>query len=893
MRLIYILLLSLVLNGLVAQDVRETVIFEEFSNTSLTKVIRTLKNKYKIKFAYDDALISGLAISGSYNNVSITDFLEEILPGKGIDYQVLNGKFILIPKIIEPDSAVPTLYNFTLSGSVRDRLTGETLPNALVRVAGSSRGTITNKDGRFLLPNVPSDTSTIEITYLGYNVSSTKLTPKDNTSAMNVEMRERTTRIPGVTVESIPSETIKIGEDVGQLSINPRSLMNVPSFGELDIFRSLQLLPGISGTDETAGGLSIRGSDPSQNLVKFDGFTIYRLDHFFGVFSAINADAVKDIQVYKSGFSPKYGDRVGGVIDITGKSGSRIKPEFNVGMNMLSARFGIQAPLFGKKGSFILTGRRSFTDILQTELYKNLITRARENSSEVEELTFGDESDNIIPDFHFSDINAKFSYQSTEDELLSVTYYRGNDNLKTDSERLFQDSPNNFSIQDMLQERAKWGNEGFGFSWSKQWNRQYYSRVTLGRSNFFEDYSYNYQFDLNDNGRNEQFDYTVLRDNNIEDTQFAFDNEVFVNQNHRIDFGLNMSKIVIDYNIKVNDDVNPIEKDDGRIYGIYVNEKFTPNEKLILEAGLRYTVTGLTFTNFISPRMSMRYQGTPELGVKLSLGRYQQLVHQVVQDDPFTNNQTFWALADDLGLPPLASTNFAGGFNYKKNGWNLDVEYFSKSVQGLFQFNVSHVLRGNGTVPEPELTFTGGLGNSNGVDILLQKDTRNYSGWLAYTYLQSTNRFGAINRGQTLPSLQDQRHEIKFVNMLDFKRFNISATWIYGSGKPYLQPQINFIRDAQGRIQEFEIDNTRKTVQRLPVYNRIDLSMAYKFGGPKFGGDLGISILNLMGRRNVRGRQLDIGVLEGARGQRTIDESIFRDLVLLDFTPSLFLNIKF
>jgi ferric enterobactin receptor len=891
----YVLIFCLIVSVLHSQDVRQTPIFEEFENTPLTKVIKTLKKKYKIKFAFDDALVTGLTISGSFQNVTVSDFLDEILPVNGINYQVLNNKYILVPKAIEVDTASPTLFNFTLSGIVTDRMTGETLPNALVRVKGSSQGTVTNKDGRFLLPNVPSDTAKIEITYLGYKVNSPKLAPGADRKAFKVEMQEETTMIKGITVRSIPSETIKIGEGVGQSSINPRNLANLPSLGELDIFRSLQLLPGISGTDETSSGLNIRGSEPSHNLMLFDGFTLYKLDHFFGLFSAINADAVKDIQVFKSGFVPKYGGRIAGVVDITGKSGSKLKPEFSIGLNMLSARFSAQAPILNKKGSVILSARRSYTDFIQTNLYKDLFGLVRENSSEIEQLRFEDQNDDIVPNFYFYDINAKISYQPSNQDLFSLTFYTGTDRLSNQDERSFEDNNNNIHISDILDEEANWGNNGISFGWSRQWNRKYYSRITLSNSNFFEDYYYDYQFDLNSIGRNERFDYTSSKYNNIRESQLIFENEVYVNRENRVDFGLNVNKIEMNYElIKKEDSEETVVYDDGgTIYGLYFNEKYTPNEKVTIEAGLRYTVTGLVLNNFLSPRLSLQYKPNPIFGIKLSAGRYQQLIHEVLEDDPFTGKSSYWSLADDINLPALKSNNFTAGFNISDNGWNLDVEYFNKYVEGTSIFTVSQLIE-NGQ-RELELTFAEGTSEISGIDVLLQKDTRQYSGWMAYTLLHAVNQYDSLNMGQEIRSPQDQRHEFKFVNMLKLRKFNFSATWIYGSGKPYWQPNITFSRNNQGLIRNIEIDNNDKIVYDLPSYSRLDISGAYKFGSERFNAEVGFSILNLLDTKNVRGKRLDIGIVENSRGRPNAPKisDLFRDQQLLGFTPSLFFNINF
>lgn len=895
MKVFYVFAFCLTLSVLQAQTVQETPIFENFEDTPLTKVINTLKKKYKIKFAYDDALVTGLTISGSFQNVAVSDFLDEILHINGIDYQVLNNKYILIPKAIELDTATPTLFDFTLSGIVTDQMTGETLPNALVRVAGSSQGTVTNKDGRFLLPNVPSDTSKVEISYLGYKINSTKLKPGSDKKSFKVEMKEEATMVKGTTVTSISSETIKTGDAVGQTSINPRSLTNLPSLGELDVFRSLQLLPGISGTDETSSGLNIRGSEPSHNLMLFDGFTLYKLDHFFGLFSGINADAVKDIQVFKSGFVPKYGGRISGVVDITGKSGNNVKPEFSAGVNMLSARFSAQAPILNKKGSVMLTARRSYTDFIQTNLYKDLFGLVRENSSEIEQLNFADRNNDIEPDFYFYDLNTKISYKPTNQDLFSLTSYTGTDKLNTQNQRSFIDNQNNIQIQDVLDERAKWGNNGVSLSWSRQWDRQYYSRITYSNSSFFEDYYYDYQFDLNEGGRNERFDYNYSKSNNIKESQLIIENEVFLNRENRVDFGLNVSKIQMDHELIVNQDTEEIafSDDQGTIYGLYFNEKFTPNEKVTLQGGLRYTVTGLVLENFLSPRATLQYRPNNILELKFSAGRYQQLIHEVIEDNPFTGGNSYWALADDDNLPALKSNNYTAGFNISNNGWNLDIEYFNKKIEGTSIFTVSQLIE-NGQ-REIELSFAAGSSQINGMDILVQKDTRQYSGWIAYTLLHAVNQYDSLNIGEELRSPQDQRHEFKFVNMLKLRKFNFSATWIYGSGKPYWQPDITFLRDNRGLIRNFEINSNEKTVYELPSYSRIDLSAAYKFNAAKVKGEIGFSILNLLDTKNIRGKRLDIGVLENIRGRPNApsQEDLFRDLELLGFTPSLFFNIKF
>jgi len=242
----------------------------------------------------------------------------------------VSKNIILVPKRISLNVNTPSLFDITLFGVVRDAMTGESLPNALIRIEGENQGTITNRDGFFKLPSIPTDTSTIEVRYVGYQNSKVKLTPGKARQTVQIMMVESSMELSEFeVVEAVPN-SVSYGDDISQMTINPKSLVSLPSLGELDIFRALQLLPGISATNETSSALSIRNSPSSHNLVLFDGFTIYRLDHFFGVFSTMNADAIRDIQVFKGGYGAEYGNRIAGVVDMTGNTGSYLEPNYSL-----------------------------------------------------------------------------------------------------------------------------------------------------------------------------------------------------------------------------------------------------------------------------------------------------------------------------------------------------------------------------------------------------------------------------------------------------------------------------------------------------------------------------------------------------------------------------------
>ena len=837
-------------------------------------------------------LVAGITINSHFDNVPLKTFLNETLSSKGIDFQILNNKVILIPKSSALDLLTPTLFDFTLHGKVVDEATGETLPHALVRVAGANRGTTTNKDGYFLLSNVPSDTSTIEVSYLGYTKDLMKLKPGASRKTLQVKLKQDALQLEEVVVNSIQPATINLGETTGQLSINPKKISSIPGLGELDVFRSLQLLPGISGTDETSSALSIRGSEPSHNLVLFDGFSIYHLDHFFGVFSAINSDAVKDIQVYKGGFESKYGGRVSGVVDITGKSGNLHKPAFNIGANFLSTRFLSEIPLFENKVSLLLAGRRSYTDIIQSNLFKKLYKRARENTDQLEGVEgFGGFDQEIEPDFHFYDFNTKITYRTGKKDLFSLSIYQGKDLLDTEADRSAIEDV--IIYRDVLEETARWGNKGLSLNWSRQWTPRYYSQIQFTRSSFFSNYEQHIEFEIDSLGLNDLFEYDAITNNSIDDFQFNFKNEWQIGSKHVLDFGLNHTNLTIDSEVTIEDENLSEYNEGGNITSLYFTDHFSPHENWKISAGIRYNLTNLTSDDYIAYRLGLNFRPDSHWQLKLSAGTYYQFANQVIYDDPLSNSQDFWALADDVEVPHLKSTHFIAGFGYQTADFLFDVEYYHKDIKGMLDYSISHIFDQLDEGNRPELDISEGSGKVNGIDILLQKKNGIHQGWIAYTLSKSTNQFDFINNGEKIDSRQDQRHEIKVVNMVSFKKWNLSATWLYGSGKAYYQPEIRLIRNRDGFIEDFEIRNRQKTVERLPSYHRMDIAAARKFQIGKAIGEFGISLLNVYGKNNIRNRRLDIGALERATSKGRLPQNLYRDLQLLDFTPSLFLNIAF
>ncbi|NQU53650.1 MAG: carboxypeptidase-like regulatory domain-containing protein, partial [Bacteroidetes bacterium] len=271
--------------------------------------------------------------------------------------------------------------NLLLTGVVKNAGNGETLPSANIIVKGTSIGTATNVDGFFTLLNLPEKKFTLNVFYVGCHALELEVDLDKVDGRLIIEMQPSNIEIDEVFVTAKSYKMMKATEGVSSARVSPMDLKTLPSFGQVDVFRSLQLLPGISGTNESSSGLYVRGGTPDQNLVLLDGMTVYNVDHFFGFFSAFNADAIKDIQMFKGGYPAKYGGRISSVVDLTGKTGDPNNFHMNGGVNLLDAHTSIEVPL-GGKGSILLAGRRSYTDFMESSMYNKIYDMLSQSNAE-------------------------------------------------------------------------------------------------------------------------------------------------------------------------------------------------------------------------------------------------------------------------------------------------------------------------------------------------------------------------------------------------------------------------------------------------------------------------------------------------------------------------------
>ena len=486
------------------------------------------------------------------------------------------------------------------------------MPFANVVVKGTNNGVTTNVDGYFTLFKVPSDTTVLEVSYIGYQSRQIRLSPKMDLSQVVVPLEDFGVQLEEVVVKASKEEQmLSASTGVSRVGIAPAALAKLPSYGEKDIFRSLQLLPGISGSNESSSGLYVRGGTPDQNLILFDGFTVYHVDHLFGFFSAFNTNAIKDVQLYKGGFDAKYGGRLSSVVELTGKDGNTEEFNAGVGLSLLSVNAFIEAPFANGKGSFLVAGRRSF----QSRFYSNIFdayTESNEAASEVSEpVGRGSRfaSQEVQPNTYFYDFNAKTTFRPNSKDVFSLSFYSGKDNLdnsRNTDESAFRNrgfTNLDFTFNQENTDLTGWGNWGASAKWSRRWSDRLYSNANLSYSNYFS------ERDRSNVTTILRSDSTITRNNgsfeknDLKDVSFKFDNELKISQKNQLDFGLQTIWNEIDYVFRQNDSITVIDRqDEGITSSFYIQDKHTFANKLIFKGGLRTSHYSVTNSLYTEPR---------------------------------------------------------------------------------------------------------------------------------------------------------------------------------------------------------------------------------------------------------------------------------------------------
>ena len=781
-----------------------------------------------------------------------------------------------------------------IKGYVKDADSGEALPFANIMIPGTKRGTTTNTDGYFVLVNVPVGPCSLSVYYMGYNP---KMFVVENVAKslppLNIKLEPTVVEVDGVTVTA-NAEMLDATARVSQVSISPRQLSSLPSIGEVDVFRTLQLLPGISGVSDGSSGLYIRGGTPDQNLILFDGMTIYHVDHFFGFFSAFNADAIKDIQIYKGGFPAEYGGRISSVVDLTGKTGHKTKTRFGLGVNLLSANTVFEVPILKDKGTFLVAGRRSYTDFIQSPLYDSIyeLMTGEEGGSVGGPMGRGGRrsgnqmNEQFKPAFYFYDLNSKLTITPTTRDIFTLSFYNGEDNLDKSQtfENTFQIRGTDTDASLETTDYTKWGNIGVSGKWSRQWHDRVNTELLAAYSKYFSEYdrdmnlsSLSLPTQQDTSNQRMSFANATKENNKVNDVSFKLNMTWQATQAHRLSGGVHFNEFDNNFTSMRDDSTTILAwKNKARLVSLFAQDTWR-YKNLELIFGLRSSHYDQANKFYHEPRASLSYDITKKIKFKGAWGHYYQFVNRITNEDVTQGSRDFWLLSDDVIEPSFAEHRIVG-LSYENDDWVVSVEGYQKDLDNILEFSRRFVSRQVGQYSN----FFIGSGDAQGVEVLFQKKRGALTGWLGYTLGKIDYTFPELNNGDIFPADHDRRHEINIVTKYTMGVYTFAATWVFASGNAYTAPECQYYIDLLNGDQYSYIHVSEKNASRLPDYHRLDISASRLYESDDWQTEIGISIFNAYNHKNVWYRDYNLDT----------SPITVTDMLMLGFTPTLYIKLN-
>jgi len=715
---------------------------------------------------------------------------------------------------------------FTISGYLTDNSTGEKLINANIYNAITRQGTVTNNYGFYSI-TLPSDSVYLTFSYVGYlPVVYKLLLNKDTTINMPLplegELDEVT--ISGSRIESIVDKT-----QMSSNEVQMKMVKNLPVIlGEIDLLKTIQLLPGVQSGTEGTSGFYVRGGGPDQNLILMDGVPVYNVNHLFGFFSVFNAEAINSATLIKGGFPARYGGRLSSVLDVRMKEGSNRKFKGSFAIGTIASRFTFEGPIIKDKCSFIVSARRTYIDVLARPLIW-LINKQNTDNGFVENIKAG---------YYFYDLNAKINYIFSNRNRLYLSVYNGDDQAylidKYGTENYYNGVTTKTSSKEEF--RLKWGNITTSLRWNYMFSDKLFSNTTLAYSRYRFLTRLEYEEKRNDSITGQgKFDYI----SGIYDAGAKIDFDYLPSPNHYIRFGLNYTNHEFNPGVSLYRDKyqgsEGIDTTLGnkRVFAneinLYAEDDFKIGSHLKINAGLHFSNFFLknTHYNSLEPRISANLALSSKLSAKAAFSVMNQYIHLL--------SNTSIGLPTDLWLPvtdsikPQNSLQYAVGLAYSlTNQIDISIEGFYKEMVNLIEYKegASFLSFSDDWQQKVEI----GKGNSYGIEFLIEKSSGKFTGWIGYTFAYANRQFPNINQGKQFPYKYDRRHDISVVLTYKFSdRVDVGLTWVYGTGNAATLVTDKFEKATsneiygygQGLVGSFESRNAF----RMPSYQRLDLGV--------------------------------------------------------------------
>ena len=766
---------------------------------------------------------------------------------------------------------------FTISGYITDYESGETLIGATALVKELGNGAVSNEYGFYSI-SVPEGSYTLEFSYIGFGniIKSVSLSANYKLDVELGEMKNELAEVV-VTAKEEDSNVREVSMSVNKLDIT--TIKNMPTLlGEVEIIRSLQLLPGVNSVGEGATGFNVRGGSIDQNLILLDEAPVYNSSHLFGFFSVFNPDAVKDVKLYKGGIPSRYGGRLSSILDVRMKEGNKKKLNINGGVGFIFSRLSVEAPIIKDKSSLIVAARRSYIDVLAKPFLSESL-----NGSEL----------------NFYDLTLKTNYDINDKNRLFISGYFGRDN---------------FGFGD--QAGFNWGNKTGTIRWNHLFSERLFSNLTF----YFSDYDYQIKFG---NDSQNKFDWNAsiqnigvkpefsffLKPGNLlkfggQSILYTFDpgNAVGVSEGEERDFSL-PQKYAMENAVYVENEID-ITTTIKTNYGLRLSS-FTylgkgtayeyadgiPGERRYATSATEYDdwESIKTYYNF-EPRLSLQMQLSSNNSIKASYNRTTQYIH-LVSNTTAATPVDIWTPSTNNIRPSTADQVAFGYFqNLNDNTYELSAEVYYKTMNNLVDYIDGADLLLNQFI---EGDLIEGEGRAYGIELMAKKTKGKFNGWLSYTLARTERQTPGINGGEWYASRFDQLHNLSLTGFYEINdRWTTSANFAFNTGSPTTFPTTRYT--IQGFVVPHNANEERNNV-RLPNYHRLDLSITRKGKikeGKRWTGDWVFSVYNVYNRKNAFSiffAQEDGRIPIGS----SVNTDAYRLSVIGNFIPSVSYNFKF
>ena len=739
----------------------------------------------------------------------------------------------------------------TLNGYILEKETGERLIGAAVMDTLSKKGALSNTSGFYSL-TLPEGEVSLMATYVGFAAQYIAPFVLDKDTFIEISLESQTT-LQEITVEAQTSVSGVQTTQMSAIEVPVSHIKGIPAIGgEVDILKAIQLLPGVQSGSEGSAGLYVRGGGPDENLILLDGVPLYSVNHMLGFFSVFNADAVKNVTLYKGNFPSRYGGRLSSIVDVRQKDGDAYGYHGNLTLGFISTKLSVEGPIYwtkkdwqsyknkeGFKGqtTFNLSARRTLYDLFVAPIAAIMTS----SQSGGEEVTTGG--------YYFYDLNAKLTHIFSENDKLSGSFYWGDDVIYAS----IRDEPSSSSSSSRTKMRYNWGNLFAAANYEHRFNGRLYNTSQLS----FTRYKYRLSASMVEKERdkdNQTYEYEMgmKYDSYIMDLMAQSNFEWRPNSRHEVHFGCNYTYHMFRPQVQTltasdNSYDKPITYDTTLVAGqllhaheanVYIEHTYTPCRWYRINYGLHaglYHIKGKTYPS-LEPRVGMRFLLHKDVALKLSYAYMSQYVHLLSNTSVSLPTDLWVPVTKDI--PPMRAMQVAAGITYNIcNQVELSVEGYYKRMVNAIEYKDGATYL---TARNWEELVCVGDGWSYGVELLLQRKVGPVTGWLGYTWSRSMRQFDrpgqVINFGKPFHAKYDREHDVSVTVQYQInKKWEIAATFIYGTGTRgtlALQNINDYLNSGTGHVQTVPIVEERNNY-KMPDYHRLDLGATCHMRGKK------------------------------------------------------------